>query len=442
MPDAKDLKDFPMQVSIETTEGLGRRMTVQVPAERVEQEIERRLKDMAGRMKMDGFRPGKVPVKMVRKQYGEHVRQEVVNELLRQTYSDALKEQDLRPAGAPQVTPKQDESGQDLIYEASFEVLPQIEITGIEQIKVERPQVEVTDADVDNVLDRLRQQHADYEEVDRPAAQGDRVEIDFHGTVDGEEFQGNKAEDAAIIIGAGQLPEDFEQALVGAAAGTELTVEHTFPQGGDSPVAGKTAAFQVSVKRVEQANLPELDDAFAARLGVESGLNDLRDAVRANLENERDQAVRQRVKRQVMDQLAELNPVELPKSLIDGEIQALREQSGGASEGDMPETERDAYEEIARRRVQLGLLVNELVRSQQIQLDKERMMRELRQMAAQSGQDPNEALQQYAQNRRMMESLEASIIEEQAVDWLLEQVQTEERGMSFDELLNRDGNVS
>ncbi|WP_231902003.1 trigger factor [Halorhodospira halochloris] len=442
MPDAKDLKDFPMQVSIETTEGLGRRMTVQVPAERVEQEIERRLKDMAGRMKMDGFRPGKVPVKMVRKQYGEHVRQEVVNELLRQTYSDALKEQDLRPAGAPQVTPKQDESGQDLIYEASFEVLPQIEITGIEQIKVERPQVEVTDADVDNVLDRLRQQHADYEEVDRPAAQGDRVEIDFHGTVDGEEFQGNKAEDAAIIIGAGQLPEDFEQALVGAAAGTELTVEHTFPQGGDSPVAGKTAAFQVSVKRVEQANLPELDDAFAARLGVESGLNDLRDAVRANLENERDQAVRQRVKRQVMDQLAELNPVELPKSLIDGEIQALREQSGGASEGGMPETERDAYEEIARRRVQLGLLVNELVRSQQIQLDKERMMRELRQMAAQSGQDPNEALQQYAQNRRMMESLEASIIEEQAVDWLLEQVQTEERGMSFDELLNRDGNVS
>lgn len=428
-----------MQVSVETTEGLGRRMTVQVPAERVENEIERRLRDMAGRMKMDGFRPGKVPVKVVRKQHGEHVRQEVVNELLRQTYSDALQEQELRPAGTPQVSPRQDESGKDLIYEASFEVFPHIEIAGVEKIKVERPQAEVTAADIDNVLYRLRQQHSAYENVDRPAEEGDRVIIDFYGTVNGQEFSGNQAEDAAVVVGAGQLPEAFDEALRGATAGQELTVEHTFPEQADSSVAGQTGEFKVTVKSVEQANLPELDDAFAERLGVESGLNDLREAVRANLENERDQSVRQRVKHQVMEQFADLNPIDLPSSLIDGEIQALREQSGEA-EGELPDTERGAFEEVARRRVQLGLLVNELVRSQGIQLDRERMMRELRQMAAQSGQDPNEALQQYAQDRRMMESLEASIIEEQAVDWLLERVQIEDRHMSFDELLNRDGN--
>lgn len=430
-----------MQVSVETTEGLGRRMTVQVPAGRIEEEIERRLRDMAGRMKMDGFRPGKVPVKLVRKQYGEHVRQEVVNEVLRQTYSEAVEEQELRPAGTPQVTPHQDESGKDLIFEARFEVMPQFEISGVEKIQVESPQVEISAADVDNVLRRLRQQHADYEAVERPAADGDRVAIDFHGTVDGEEFQGNQAEEATIVIGAGQLPETFEQALLGSHSGEELTVEHTFPGSGDSPVAGKTAQFKVKVRRIEQPNLPELDDAFAERLGVEDGVEALRNAVHANLESERDQAVRQRVKRQVMDQLAELNPIELPQNLVDGEIQALREQSGSA-EGELPEGELSAYEDIARRRVQLGLLVNEFVRSQQIQLDQQRMMQELHRMANQSGQDISEALQQYAQNRRMMESLEASVIEEQAVDRLLEQVQVEERNMSFDELLNRDGDAT
>ena len=429
-----------MQVSVETTEGLGRRMTVQVPAERVEQEVERRLKDLSGRVKMDGFRPGKVPVKVVRKQYGAQVRSEVLSEVVQQTYSEALEQESLRPAGNPHIEPRRTGEGEDLEYEATFDVLPEIEVQGLDRIRVERPQVEVADADLDNVLERLRKQHADYQEVDRAAQDEDRVVIDFHGTIDGEAFTGNSAEDAPLILGAGQLPEAFEQALQGAQAGQELTVEHKFPDELAEPsIAGKTAVFQVTVKRVEEPQLPELDDDFAARLGIqEGGVEALRDAVRGNLERERDQAVRQRLKRQVLDQLADQNELELPKSLIDGEIEALRQQSGATAEGELPESERSAYEEVAGRRVKLGLLVNELVRSQGIQLDRERMMTQLREMAANSGQDPSEALQQIAQDRQMMQGLEASVIEEQVVDWLLEQVQTEDKPMSFDELMNSE----
>ncbi|MFP4648816.1 MAG: trigger factor [Halorhodospira sp.] len=427
-----------MQVSVETTEGLGRRMMVQVPADRVEQEVDRRLKDLSGRVKMDGFRPGKVPLKVVRKQYGAQVRSEVLSEVVQQTYSEALEQESLRPAGSPHIEPRQTEAGQDLEYEATFDILPEVEVQGIEQIRVERPQVEITEEDVDNVLERLRKQHADYESVDRPAQREDRVTIDFHGTVDGEEFSGNRAEDAPLILGGDQLPEAFEQVLQGAQAGQTLTVEYTFPeQLGDAELAGKTAVFQVAVKQVEVPQLPELDDGFAARLGIEEGgVERLREAVRSNLEHERDQAVRQRLKRQVLDQLADLNELELPKSLVDGEIQALREQAGGDQEGALPESDRAAYEELARRRVKLGLLVNELVRSQEIQLDRERMMSQLREMAASSGQDLSEALQQIAQDRQMMQGLEASVIEEQVVDWLLEQVQAEDKTLSFDELVN------
>jgi len=430
-----------MQVSVETTEGLGRRMRVQVPAERVDQEVERRLKDMSGRVKMDGFRPGKVPMKIVRKQYGAQVRNEVLSEVVQQTYSEALEQEALRPAGNPHIEPTCTEEGKDLAFEATFDLLPEIEVQGIDQIRVERPQVEITDADVDNVLERLRKQHADYEAVDRAAQEEDRVVIDFHGTIDGEAFSGNAAEDAPVVLGAGQLPEAFEHALRGAQAGQELTVEHAFPEQADSDLAGRTAVFQVTVKRVEAPQVPELDEAFAAQLGIQDGgVEALRQAVRQNMESERDQAVRQRLKRQVLDQLAELNDLELPGSLIDGEVQALQEQQGQA--GELPEADRSAYEEAARRRVKLGLLVNELVRSQGIELDRERMMQQLREMAANSGQDPSEALQQLAQDRETMQSLEASVIEEQVVDWLLEQAQTEDKPMSFDELMNSDAQSS
>lgn len=429
-----------MQVSVETTQGLGRRMTVHVPAERVEDEIERRLRDISGRVKMDGFRPGKVPMKVVRKQYDQQVRSEVLNEVVRQSYSEALEQEGLRPAGSPQISLKSAEAGQDLEYEASFELLPEIEVGGIEQIRVERPAVEITEPDLDNVLERLRRQHATYEPVERPAQDEDRVILDFSGTIDGEPFTGSQAEDAPAVLGAGQLPQAFEEVLQGAEAGGEWTVEHALPEDlSDERLAGKTAQFELRLKRVEAPVLPEIDEAFAQQFGIqEGGVEALREALRSNLESERDQAVRQRLKRQALNQLAERNDLEIPQTLVDAEIQALREQSGAGEEGEVPDAERSAYEETARHRVKLGLLINHLVRSQGIELDRERLMQQLREMAASSGHDPREALQEYAQNRQLMESLEASVIEEQVVDWLLEQVQVEDQPMGFDELMNHD----
>ncbi len=422
-----------MQVSVETTEGLGRRMKVQVPAEHVDNEVEKRLRDLGARMKVDGFRPGKVPLKVVRQRHGGEVRGEVLNEMVQRSYAEALQQQSIRPAAAPHIEPVQVDEGEDLEYVATFDVMPEIEIQGIEAIRVRRPAVEITDADVDNVLERLRKQHAEYQEAAQPAVRGDRVVIDFEGTIDGQPFEGNQAEDAGLILGVGQLPDAFEEGLVGASAGDELTVTHTFPEGlADAEIAGQTAEFKVRVKRVEAPAYPEIDGEFARRLGLEEGgVEALRQAVRGNLERERDNAVRERMKQQVMDQLAEANDPDLPASMVDAEIHALREyaKARGQEEGEAGE-----YEASARRRVKLGLLVNELVRREGIQVDQERMVEILRGMSAAS-EDPREMFKQYTRNRQLMESVEASVLEDQVVEWVLERAQTEDEPLSFEALV-------
>ncbi len=428
-----------MQVSVETTEGLGRRMKVQVPAERVDGEVEKRLRDLGARMKIDGFRPGKVPLKVVRQRHGGEVRGEVLNEVVQSSYAEALQQESLRPAAPPHIEPIQLDEGENLEYVATFDVMPEIEIRGVEEIRVRRPAVEITDADIDNVLERLRKQHAEYQEEARPSVRGDRVVVDFEGLIDGEPFSGNQAEDAAVIPGVGQLPEAFEEALVEVSAGDEIDVTHTFPEGADAEIAGKTAQFKVKVKRVEAPVSPEIDDAFAQRLGLEEGgVEALRNAVRENLERERDHTIRERLKQQVMDQLAEANNPDLPASMVDAEIQALREYAKARGQ---EESDAGADEESARRRVKLGLLVNELVRREGIQVDQERMVEILRGMAAGS-EDPREAFKEYTQNRRLMESVEASVLEDQVVDWVLERAQTEDEPLSFDDLITSKTDTS
>ncbi|ABI57631.1 trigger factor [Alkalilimnicola ehrlichii MLHE-1] len=430
-----------MQVSVETTEGLGRRMTVQVPAEQVEEKVDQRLRSLRGNVRMDGFRPGKVPLKVVRKRYGPQVRGEVLSELVQSTYSEALREKELRPAGNPEIEPKQTEEGKDLEYQATFEVLPSFEVTGLDQIKVERPQVEITDADVDEVLERLRKQQAEYNEVDRASQEGDRVVIDFKGTVDGEEFSGNEGNDVPVVLGAGQMPPAFEEGLTGVKAGDETTIEHTFPEEfPDSEVAGKAGQFAVTVKTVEAPEYPEIDDAFAEKVGVkEGGVEKLREAIKTNLERERDQTVASRVKHQVMDQLLDITDIELPKVLVDAEIDQLRQQeqsrqqqSGQEEPDDLPAA---LFEENARRRVALGLIVNELVRSNDIKLDRDRVMQSLQEMAA-GYEQPEEVLRYYAQNRQLMEGVEVAVLEDQVVDYVVQQAQVEDKPMSLQELMS------
>jgi len=431
-----------MEVSVETTQGLERKMTVQVPAQRVEEEVDNRLQKLRGQVRLDGFRPGKVPMKVVKQRYGSQVRNEVVSEVLERSYGEALEQEGLRPAGQPDIEPLSMEEGGDLAYNATFEVLPSIEVGQVESIQVERPSAEITDSDVAEVIDRLRRQHADFVTAQSPAEEGDRVTFDFEGTIDGEGFEGNSAEDIVTELGSGQMPEGFEKQLVGVSEGDTPVVEFTFPdEFPDEQIAGKTAIFNVTIKGVERTQLLELDDSFAEHLGLEGGVEELRNRVQQSLESERDQAIRSQVKRQVMDELVRLNPIELPKTLIDGEIEQLREQTKQRmhQHGQDPEQMEwpdEHFEDEARRRVSLGLLVNEIVRREEIQLDQQRLQQALQEVAANS-QDPQQVLQDYQQDRQKMQNLEVQVMEDQVVDWIMERSQITDKPMSFDDVMGR-----
>ncbi len=431
-----------MQVSVETTEGLQRRMTVRVPSERIDTEVDKRLRSLRGNARLDGFRPGKVPFKVIAKRYGGQVRSEVLGEIIQSTYTEALEQEKLRPAGPPQVDPKQVEAGQEFEYVATFEVMPQVEVKGVEGIQVERPKVDVVDADIDRVLNNLRKQRADFVEVERAAQAEDRVLIDFKGEIDGEDFAGNQGTDLPVQIGAGQMPPEFEEALKGLKTGDTKDIDYTFPeQFPEQSIAQKTAVFHVEVKKVEAPELPAADDAFAELLGVtEGGIEALRGKIRESLERERDQAVLARVKPQVMDGLAAANELELPQVLVDGEIEHLRKQAAERmrqydKQGDLPEPPASMFEDDAKRRVTLGLLVNEIVRSNDIKLDQERVRRALGDIASQYEQ-PQEVIRYYSQNRKLLEGLEVAVMEDQVVDWLLERAKVEDKPMGLQDLMS------
>lgn len=431
-----------MEVSVETTHGLERRLRFQVSNDRINKEVKSRLDSLKSQVRLDGFRPGKVPYKVVEKRYGAEVRDEVVSELLRAAYVDAMEQKGLRPAGAPDIQPLPTQEGEDLEYTATVEVLPEVEIKGLDDLEVERPEVEITDADLDKVIEQLRRQKVDYVEVDRPSAEDDRLIIDFTGKIDGAGFKGDTGQDFGVRIGSGQMPKEFEKALIGLGSGQEKDFDYTFPEDiPDARITGKTALFHVTVKRVEEPRLPELDDSFAQLLGIEEGgLDRVREQVRESLEHERDRAARARLKQRVLDQLlAKNDDLELPQSLVAGEQKVIEERAmrrmqqlgRGEQELDIPET---LIEQRARQRVTLHLLINEIVRNNGIKLDQERLQEALRELA--SGHErPQELLQYYMEHRQVMESLELAVIEDQVVDWILERVKVSHQPMSFDELM-------
>ena len=428
-----------MQVSVESDEGLRRRLKVQIPSERVDEQVEKKLREMRGQVRLQGFRPGKVPMKVVQKRYGPQVRGEVLDEVVRTTYAEALEQQALRPAGSPDIQPLSVEPGKDLEYEASFEVIPEVAVEGVESIELTRPAVDIESADVERILERLRKQHADYVEVDRAAADGDRVTIDFHGLIDGEAFKGNAGEDVPVPLGEGQMPEAFEEALIGMSAGASEEIRYTFPAGyPDADIAGREAVFSVTMKKVEAAELPAADDAFAEKLGLEGGLEAVRERITESLEREREQAVRARVKNQVMDALVERSDIELPRTLVDSEIDQLREQTRermrqAGAEDEAPDLPAERFEEEARRRVKLGLLVNEIVRANDIQIDPERMQAALQRVAS-GYEQPEQVMQYYLQNQEMMQSLQLQVMEDQVVDWVMEQARVTDKPMSLEAL--------
>ncbi|MCP1727084.1 trigger factor [Natronospira proteinivora] len=430
-----------MQVSVESDGGLKRRMKVQVPAERVDQEVDSRLRDLGRKAKLPGFRPGKVPFKVMRQQYGDQVRAEVINEVVRSTWSEALEQESLRPAGGPEINEVHSKPGEELEYEASFEIYPEIELESIAGETVERPKVEITEDDVDAMLENLRSQHADWKVVERGAEEGDQVRLDFEGRIDGEVFEGGSGEDVSIELGAGRLLKDFEEGLKGAKAGDDLTLKVNFPEDyGSEDLAGKQAEFSVKVHEVQEKDLPELNDEFCEKFGItEGGVDKLREEVKDNMGRELDQTVRGQVKEAVMEKLLAKHEVDVPQAMVDQEIESLKQDTmqrmGIQDPSQAPELPNDMFQEQASRRVKLGLLMGEVIKKHELKPEEPHITKVLERLTA--GQPNGEEMaKQYRANPQAMQQIQSMALEEQVVDALLGEVEIKDVEKGFRDVMN------
>jgi trigger factor len=428
-----------MQVSLEATGALERRMEVQVPAERVEKAIDERLKSLSRTVRLKGFRPGKVPVTVVRQQFGQQVRQEVVSDVVQSSFQEAVAQQNLTPATGPRIEPISTDQGSDLKYRAVFEIFPQVELKGLDSIEITRPTGEVTAADIDAMIDNLRQQRPAFSAVEREAQDTDRVTIDFVGTIDGKPFDGGEGEQVPVVLGAGRMLADFESGIKGMKAAEQKTIDVSFPENyGAAEVAGKTAQFAITVHKVEERKLPELDDEFCKSFGVdEGGIEQLRKEVEDNMRRELADAVHARVKKQVLDALIAANPLEVPKALVDAQVRDLQVEAGrrmGAKDvSQLPPAE--SFVEPAKRRVALGLLINEAIKQSGLEVDQERVQERLEELAQQFP-EPEKALQTYRSNPQIRRQIESSVLEDQAIAWIAERAKVTEQASSFKELMN------
>ncbi|MCI1010298.1 MAG: trigger factor [Pseudomonas sp. PGPPP4] len=425
-----------MQVSVENTSALERRMTIGVPAERIETEVNKRLQQTARRAKVPGFRPGKVPMSVIRQRYEASARQEALGDLIQETFYEAVVEQKLNPAGAPAVEPKVFEKGKDLEYVATFEVFPEFEVKGLDGIEIERQDSSVEDADIDKMLDVLRKQGTRYEAVDRAAANDDQVTIDFVGTQDGEAFAGGSAEGTKLVLGSGRMIPGFEDGLVGAKAGDERVLDLTFPEDYQNlDLAGKAAQFKVTVKEVAAPELPELNEAFFKQFGVEeTTVEGFRAEVRKNMERELRQALKTKVKNQVMDGLLAANQIDVPAALISNEVDRLRVQAVQQFGGNIQPEQLPAelFSEQAKRRVLLGLIIAEMVKQFELKPDDARVRELIEEMAA-AYQEPEQVVKWYYQNEQQLNEVRSVVLEEQVVDTVLKQAKVTDKQVSYED---------
>ncbi|MET0024234.1 MAG: trigger factor [Sedimenticola sp.] len=434
-----------MQVSVESSEGLERRMTVELPVEQVNEAVEKRLKEVARTARLDGFRPGKVPMSVVRKRYSAEVRSEVFGDLVQSTYFQALAQEKLQPAGEPVVEPLEKDADQGMGYIATFEVMPEITLQDISDKEIKRPVAEVTDEDFAAMMDKLRNQRTTWNDVDRAAQDGDQVTIDFIGKVDGEAFEGGTANSVPLVLGSNSMIEGFESGLVGAAADEERNLDLQFPEDYrvDS-LAGKAATFEVKVTKVAEPVLPEVDDEFAKAFGIaEGGVEALNKEIRSNMERELEDKIRNSLKDQAMEVLLEANPIDVPAVLVKQEAEALLQQmranmaqQGHNSEMDIPV---NLFEDQAKRRVTLGLVIGEVIKENNIELDADRVRERVEQFA-QSYEKPQEVIDYYYGNKQQLAAIENVVLEDQVVDWVLDQAKVEDAPAVFAELMAPEAN--
>jgi trigger factor len=426
-----------MQVQLTATGGLERRLEVAIPAAQVDGEVAQRLNKISRTARLKGFRPGKAPIAVIRQQYGDQVHGEVINDLMRASFSEAVAREKLNPAGGPRIEPIAMGPGADLKYAAVFEVLPEVKLRPLSDLTIEKPVASVGDKDLDAMLDTLRKQRPVFNEVSRPAAAGDRVEVDFVGKIDGEEFEGGSGQAVPIEIGAGRVMKEFEDALLGASAGDTRSFSAAFAADHvNKKLAGKSATFEVKIRKVDEQSLAPLDEAFAKSFGIADGnVETLKVEVRANMERELAEAIRQKMRTQILEGLYTRNPLELPRQLVDEQIQELQlemlRRAGVRDAKQLPP--REPFEEPARRRVALGLLMSELVRNANLKVSREAVAEKLNELSA-SYSNPEEVRRNYLQNADAMRQIEAQVLESQAMDWVVGQAKVTERPATFGEL--------
>ncbi len=432
-----------MQVSVEHTGALERRMQVEIPEERIAERVQARLREVAQTAKLDGFRAGKIPAKVVERRFGTRVRKEVVAELLQSTFGEALTSEDLNPAGPPTIEDVHADQGNGLTYKAKFEVYPEVQLADMATLVVETPHCEIEEADVDNVIEKLREQHKTWQAVTRSAQSGDRLTLDFEGRIDGEKFAGGEAQDFELELGTGLMIPGFEDGLLGASVDDERLIETQFPEAyGNAELAGKSAAFTVQVKAIAAPQLPALEADFFAQFGVQEGdLAAFRAEVRTNMERERNRALAQRSKQGVLTSVAAAHDFVIPTALVDAEIERLQEQTvqqaamRGVARDQLGELPAAAYENRARERVKLGLLLAEIIKTADLKANPSKV-RAMIESLAEGYEEPDALVNWYYSEQSRLQEIEAACVEEDAVAWIVAQAQQQAATVSFDDLVN------
>lgn len=434
-----------MHVELETAEGLERRLTITIPFEEIEQEIHKRLLDLSRRVRLDGFRPGKVPMKVVKRRYGTGARQEVLGELMQKSFIEAVAQEKLRPAGAPTVEAKNEGDEQGFQFVATFEVYPEIALNDFGGISVERPVAEVVETDIDEMIQTLREQSRSYEEVERAAESGDQLTFDYTGTLDGQPFEGGSAENSVLELGSNRMIPGFEDGLVGAFAGDEKSLSLTFPEDYQAKeLAGKAVDFSCKVHKVAGPVTPELNDDFYERFGVkEGGLDAFRTEVGKNMERELRQAVKAKVKNQVMEGLLASHQIDVPVALVAEEVDRMREQAvqswGGGQKGfDASQLPADLFEKDAKKRVALGLLVGEVVKQHDVKADDDRVRALVEEMAS-AYQQPQDVVDWYYSNEEQLSQLKYVALEEKVVDTVLSAASVSDKTCSYKDAIKPEG---
>ena len=430
-----------MQVSVQTLNGLERQITVAVPAEKIEIEIKTRLNSLSKRARISGFRPGKAPLHVIKQHYGDKVHQEVMGEVLESSFYEAVIKEKLRPAGSPHIHPKARQPGQPLEYTATFEIYPEVSLNPFSGIEIERPTAEITEADVDRVLDNIRKQRMEWSEVQRTSITGDRVRIDFKGALEGGNFPGNEAQNMPVELGKQRMIPGFEDNLIGVSAGAQLSFTLQFPSDYHrAEMAGKEVQFDVKVNAVEESKLPELTPDFVRSLGVaDATIESLRKDVRQNMQRELDDRIQTTLKQNVMDALIKSNPIPVPKALVQQEMHALLQNQNiaqSASNSGEPVASNNKLEEFAQRRVGLALILSEIVRQQNFKVEPKKLRQAVEHFAS-TYEKPDEVVQWYYADKKRLGEVESYVLENEVVAWVAANTVIKDIGSSFDALIKQ-----